>query len=272
MDAPRAHRRTAGAEHARTHDRLHHCHCRTTSTRCASRSSADAGSSATDTADAARVALVNNGARAQLGAHAIRSAHESVVDEGETWMTVVGVTANVRQFSLEKEPEAQVYIPLTQSPMGLPGRVLVRTQGDEQAMSQIIRAVVHDVDPNVPVKNISTLEELRRRYLSKPLPHRCAAGSVCGSGPRRDADGPCGGDGHVGVAADAGVRRPARARRAARRARARRPPPGRGSPGARPGARHRGRVRGRSRPDAYSSDTAPTDPLTLRREWQPHCC
>jgi ABC-type antimicrobial peptide transport system permease subunit len=84
-------------------------------------------------------------------------------------MTVVGVTANVRQFSLEKEPETQVYIPLTQSPMGLPGRVLVRTQGDEQAMSQVIRAVVHDVDPNVPVKNISTLEELRRRYLSRPL-------------------------------------------------------------------------------------------------------
>jgi len=36
-------------------------------------------------------------------------------------------------------------------------------------MSQVIRAVVHDVDPNVPVKNISTLEELRQRYLSRPL-------------------------------------------------------------------------------------------------------
>jgi putative ABC transport system permease protein len=123
---------------------------------------------ATDTAESAKVALVNKALARQWGARDPIGTRLSV-DEGETWMTVVGVTANVRQFSLEKEPEAQVYIPLTQSPMGLPGRVLVRTQGDEQAMSQIIRGVVHDVDPNVPVKNISTLEELRRRYLSKPL-------------------------------------------------------------------------------------------------------
>ena len=123
---------------------------------------------ATDTADAARVALVNKALARSWGTRDPIGTRISV-DEGETWMTVVGVTANVRQFSLEKEPETQVYIPLTQSPMGLPGRVLVRTQGDEQAMSQVIRAVVHDVDPNVPVKNISTLEELRRRYLSRPL-------------------------------------------------------------------------------------------------------
>src|SRR5262249_13971371 len=43
-----------------------------------------------------------------------------------------------------------------------------RTQGEEQAMSQVIRAVVHDVDPNVPVKNVSTLDELRSRYLARP--------------------------------------------------------------------------------------------------------
>ena len=91
------------------------------------------------------------------------------VDNGETWMTVVRRDGERSAVLAAKEPEAQVYIPLTQSPMGLPGRVLVRTQGDEPAMSQVIRAVVHDVDPNVPVKNISTLEELRRRYLSRPL-------------------------------------------------------------------------------------------------------
>ena len=126
------------------------------------------GFEATDGQESARVALVNKAMARNWGARDPIGTRLSI-DDGETWMTVIGVTANVRQFSLEREPEAQIYIPLSQSPMGLPGRVLVRTQGDEQAMSQVIRAVVHDVDPNVPVKNISTLEELRQRYLSRPL-------------------------------------------------------------------------------------------------------
>ena len=126
------------------------------------------GFEATDGQESARVALVNKAMARNWGARDPIGTRLSI-DEGETWMTVIGVTGNVRQFSLEREPEAQIYIPLSQSPMGLPGRVLVRTQGDEQAMSQVIRAVVHDVDPNVPVKNISTLEELRQRYLSRPL-------------------------------------------------------------------------------------------------------
>ena len=126
------------------------------------------GFEATDGQESARVALVNKAMARNWGARDPIGTRLSI-DEGETWMTVIGVTANVRQFSLEREPEAQIYIPLSQSPMGLPGRVLVRTQGNEQAMSQVIRAVVHDVDPNVPVKNISTLEELRQRYLSRPL-------------------------------------------------------------------------------------------------------
>ena len=125
------------------------------------------GFQATDTEDSARIALVNKAMARTWGTRDPIGTRLSV-DEGETWMTVVGVVANVRQFSLEKEPEAQVYVPLTQSPSGLPGRVLVRTQGDEQAMSQVIRAVVHDVDPNVPVKNVSTLGELRNRYLARP--------------------------------------------------------------------------------------------------------
>jgi predicted permease len=125
------------------------------------------GFQSTDTMESQRVALVNKAMARSWGTRDPIGTRLSI-DNGETWMTVVGVTANVRQFSLEREPESQIYLPLTQSPMGLPGRVIVRTQGDEQVMSQVIRAVVHDVDPNVPVKNISTLDELRSQYLARP--------------------------------------------------------------------------------------------------------
>ena len=56
------------------------------------------------------------------------------VDGRETWATVVGVVGDVRQYGLEREALAQVYLPLSQTPMGLAGRLLVRTTGDPGAM------------------------------------------------------------------------------------------------------------------------------------------
>jgi hypothetical protein len=204
---------------------------------------------AADTADSAKVALVNKALAHNWGSRDPIGTRISV-DEGETWMTVVGVTANVRQFSLEKEPEAQVYIPLTQSPMGLPGRVLVRTQGDEQAMSQ-----------GHPRRRARRRPERAREEhqhargapaaLSLAAPaHGGAAGPVRGCRAGRDADRPGGRDGHRPCRSARRSSGPAGPRRAACRARARRPPPGRRPADPGRGARHRGRIRCGSRADA----------------------
>jgi putative ABC transport system permease protein len=88
-------------------------------------------------------------------------------DRGQTWATVVGIVGNVRQFGLEQDATAQVYAPLSQS-QGLAGRFLVRTNGDPLTAAKMIREDVHAVDPNMPVENIQTLDELRDRYLATP--------------------------------------------------------------------------------------------------------
>ena len=84
-----------------------------------------------------------------------------------TWLTVVGIVGNVRQFALERDAEAQAYIPLAQSP-GLGGRVLVRVTGNPLDAARIIREEVRALDPNMPVENLRTLEELRTRALATP--------------------------------------------------------------------------------------------------------
>jgi putative ABC transport system permease protein len=60
-----------------------------------------------------------------------------------------------------------VYTPLSQS-QGLAGRFLVRTNGDPLSAAKMIREDVHAIDPNMPVENIKTLDELRDRYLATP--------------------------------------------------------------------------------------------------------
>jgi ABC-type antimicrobial peptide transport system permease subunit len=88
-------------------------------------------------------------------------------DSGQTWATVVGVVGDVRQFGLERDSIAQAYTPLSQS-QGLAGRFLVRTTGDPLSAAKMIREDVHLVDPNMPVENVRTLDDLRERYLATP--------------------------------------------------------------------------------------------------------
>ena len=89
-------------------------------------------------------------------------------DEGKTWATVVGVVGDVKQFGLNEDAVAQVYTPLAQAQGIGGGRLLVRTTGDPLAAAKTVREDVHAIDPNMPVVNVRTLDDIRDRYLATP--------------------------------------------------------------------------------------------------------
>jgi putative ABC transport system permease protein len=89
-------------------------------------------------------------------------------DEGKTWATVVGVVGDVKQFGLSEGAVAQVYTSLTQARGIGGGRLLVRTTGDPLAAAKTVREDVHAIDPNMPVVNVRTLDDIRDRYLATP--------------------------------------------------------------------------------------------------------
>ena len=132
------------------------------------------------------------------------------------WFTVVGVVGDVRQFGLAQETVAQVYLPLTQTPFGIAGQILVRTAGDPASFGNVLRSTVHAVDPNQPVENVQTLDDLRSEALAAPQAHRDTARRVrrtrvaghARRHRRRDRD--------LGAAAHEGIRPAHGARRAAR--------------------------------------------------------
>jgi predicted permease len=80
--------------------------------------------------------------------------------------TVVGVVGDVHQFSLEVEPMTQAYVPASQSSM--PGALLaIRTHGDPYDVLPSVKSAVFAVFPDVPLRNVTTMEELWGRRVAQ---------------------------------------------------------------------------------------------------------
>src|SRR5207244_8429797 len=88
-------------------------------------------------------------------------------DGGETWATVVGIVGDVRQYGLDQNPGAEMYLPFGQSP-GFGFALLVRTLSDPLAVEREVRSAVRQVDPQTPVSNVRTLERVRSESIASP--------------------------------------------------------------------------------------------------------
>jgi predicted permease len=72
-------------------------------------------------------------------------------------MRIVGLVGDVRQLGPATPPWPEIYMPYEQHPRG-DFQVLARTAANPLALSETLRRMVRNRDPNVPVK-FSTLEE-----------------------------------------------------------------------------------------------------------------
>ena len=74
--------------------------------------------------------------------------------------TIVGVIADLRQFGLERNPEAEAFIPFNQAGT-LTGSIhylTARTTGDPMAAAAAIESAIHRIDRNVPVADVRPME------------------------------------------------------------------------------------------------------------------
>jgi predicted permease len=92
---------------------------------------------------------------------------------GSEWVTVVGVARDSKYASVTEEPRPFVYRPLGQGRSGFfEGTLLVKTNGDTRSAVPLIRSLVADLDPNLAVYNLNTLED---RLALSLLPNRAIA-------------------------------------------------------------------------------------------------
>ena len=81
------------------------------------------------------------------------------IQHNETLEEVVGVTADVRSTSLDKDPVLIVYVPYWQRPR-LSASLLVRSVMDPRGVVAGVREAIRQVDADVPIPEMQTLREV----------------------------------------------------------------------------------------------------------------
>jgi len=121
---------------------------------------------ATDTERSTPVVIVNQSMARKYWPGGDPVGQRIAIDHGtwaEPWLTVVGVVGDVRQMGLETPPRPEMYFPYRQvdtQPWFAPRDLVVRTTKDPMDLVGDIKQVVHSIDPEQPVSNIRTLDEV----------------------------------------------------------------------------------------------------------------
>ena len=84
-----------------------------------------------------------------------------IAREGQKWLTVVGVAADVRHHWFNNRIEPTFYVPFAQAP-GEDMVLVLRSAGDPTALAAPARESVWALDPDQPVYDVRTMRRIRR--------------------------------------------------------------------------------------------------------------
>ncbi len=84
--------------------------------------------------------------------------------------TIVGIAADVKRLSLREAPPPEMYVPYTQKvwPSLLTMDVVLRTTQDPASVAAGARQAIHSVDPDLPIANVKTLNDLVDDSVAQP--------------------------------------------------------------------------------------------------------
>jgi putative ABC transport system permease protein len=112
------------------------------------------------------VAMVNEAMRRRFWPNDDPIGKSISFDDGATWATIVGIAGDVREFGLDRPALPEIYIPHSEGPS--PSTLSVRTVADPRSMGEAIIRAVHDVDPQIAVTHVVTLEQARAESTTSP--------------------------------------------------------------------------------------------------------
>jgi putative ABC transport system permease protein len=83
------------------------------------------------------------------------------------YITIVGVVAHAVQEALDAKPRIQLYLAYPQSPNISSMSVAVRTTGDPLLMVRPVRDAIHEIDKDMPLSNVKSMDELLESSLGQ---------------------------------------------------------------------------------------------------------
>ena len=98
--------------------------------------------------------------RDEVGHHAVDADHgEQRGEPGDDWLTIVGVVGDVRQSGLTQPSRPELFFPYN-AYRGDGMTLVVRGASDPADLTAAVRREVQAVDPNQPVYNVRTMQEV----------------------------------------------------------------------------------------------------------------
>lgn len=94
-----------------------------------------------------------------------RIAFDKVPDSTSIWYTIVGVVGGERQTSLAVQPQIEIFAPFAQAPNSAM-TLLIRTEHDPASLGPAVRRVIADLDPNLAISSMETMDALWSRSLA----------------------------------------------------------------------------------------------------------
>ena len=80
---------------------------------------------------------------------------------------VVGIVGDFKQSTLDSDADPQLFMPFDQSPLGYMS-VVVRSTADLGTVAAAARSMIREVDPDLPLYELQTLEEVVAASVSQP--------------------------------------------------------------------------------------------------------
>jgi predicted permease len=128
-----------------------------------------------------RVALVNQTMAAKLWPGQEPLGQRFRIGSDERWTEVVGLVADGKYLMLGEEPRPYFYVPLAQRYQS-PITLMVRSAGDPESLVAPLRSALHDLDPDLPLFNVRTMEDHVRNSVFGLMPLRMGAALAAGQG------------------------------------------------------------------------------------------
>ena len=91
-------------------------------------------------------------------------------NDDDPWYTVVGVVGDVRQMGIDVAVKSEMYLPYGQvTPWDFytPRDLVLRTNGDPMSVVGAVREAIRSVDPDQPISNVATMEEVLGKEASQ---------------------------------------------------------------------------------------------------------
>lgn len=119
-----------------------------------------------DNADAVKVAVVNQTLARHRWPAEDPIGKRITFDKGKTWITIVGIVGDAKEYGLDRVIGDEVYRPADQS--GFAGSLVVRSTAEPTNITPLLRKALHDLDPQLAVDQVETVERLQEESLASP--------------------------------------------------------------------------------------------------------